>query len=161
MKLTYCKPDSLPIPPTCTFFAPFSISCFRLVVLSSGCWWRLDLTGQTCLISMIISVTFAEWYGWWLPLLKYQNNSDLRRFFFLRFEDKLTIGFDGRFCLKINAAISHLATDPCFLFCLQRRMRFARQLNVGHSFDGPCILILNYSVWDTEKFYSHKKLALI
>lgn len=79
-------------------------------------------------------------------------------------EDKLTTGFDGRFCLKINAAVSHLAIDPCFLSCLQRRMRSARQLGVWRSFDGPCILVLNYSVWDTEKwslFDSHKKLAFI
>lgn len=88
----------------------------------------------------------------------------LHEIFFLMSQDKLTIGFDGRFCLKINAAVSHLAVDPCFLPCLQRRIRSARQLGVWHSFDGPCILVLNYSVWDMEKwssFDSHKKLALI
>lgn len=65
-------------------------------------------------------------------------------------EDELIIDFDGRFCLKINAAFSHLTKWSTLPPLLLKGKETCRAVGVWHSFDGSHTLALNYSIWDAE-----------
>lgn len=91
--------------------------------------------------------------GWCLPLFPWWNSSDGVRvcfFFFSLSEDELIIDFDGRFCLKINAAFSHLTKWSTLPPLLLKGKETCRAVGVWHSFDGSHTLALNYSIWDAE-----------
>lgn len=90
--------------------------------------------------------------GWCLLLFPWWNGLDGVRifFFFSLSEDELIIDFDGRFCLKINVAFSHLTKWSMLPLLLLKGKESCRAVGVWHSFDGPCTLALNYSIWDAE-----------